>query len=920
MIDFKQLLGLRNSKAVSNFLVGKYDNDIASFLTDLDFSLNWLLKTDIKKAGSYIGGIQQLFGYLPDKYEPRILAIRGRYYHFSGNYRLALKYYLKALRLHRAAANKEGVARLAKGLIDVYKYLGKYDEALKIGKESLYYFRKKKLHIDVAQVLNNIGNLYHRMDNNRIALSYYNKARAIFVQKGGFQLAMAELNLANVHANMNQLKKAEDLYREAADLYHEAGMDISETRARCSLAYLLSLGDQYTEAIKIYEQVYCTFIKLGDPKAAAISQLDLIEINIHLNQYGTAIMVADQNIREFRRLGMRYEEAKTYYFAASAHIKLGDYRRALTPLKNAEIIFKREKNNLWLGMICAARSILFIAKRQYEKAIKSSTEARILFKKSGGERHMIDAEITLIEAVFKSGDVRRGLTLSGQLFKKKLVSSQSYRLNYLIGESYYRSGDFITALRYYKKSVNIIEKILTGLYPDQIRFFFVIDKYDSYRKVVDCLLRLGRVEDSFISNLAALKIINGKSGIEAKLRKEVSPELIEKRNELRAALRKLNQSPRNDQREAAGAVSYHSIEQKLWWNERKIRAMLYPEKVFREDKSRGEYDFRKYLKNGETVISFFSSDSMTGAFCAGISGVEFVKFDIASNELNVVLRKLHFIFEKAVFGLRDVDRTRQISDYYLAFISQKVFEPLISHIAGGSVIIIADSHFGQIPFMALKNSTGEYYKEKFALKIIVNPEDLKLREASSFDFSEARNAVFAVSSDILPSIDIEAGQIKKTFRKAALFINETANCQNLIKELKEADGFVHIAAHASRSSENPLFSRILMSDGPFFPFDLFGFGIKAKLIALSGCQTAAPGLYYGNSFSLAKAFYQAGSQHVLATLWPVSDKLSMLFMIEFYQALADVGDICKAYQKAVNRIAGITDNPAFWSSFVLLGI
>jgi CHAT domain-containing protein len=98
----------------------------------------------------------------------------------------------------------------------------------------------------------------------------------------------------------------------------------------------------------------------------------------------------------------------------------------------------------------------------------------------------------------------------------------------------------------------------------------------------------------------------------------------------------------------------------------------------------------------------------------------------------------------------------------------------------------------------------------------------------------------------------EGRQIKELYPDAGLFSGNEATCGALSRELAQSDGFVHIAAHASRASENPLFSRILMSDGPFFPFDLFASGVKAALVTLSGCQTAAPGVDYGNSFSLLR--------------------------------------------------------------------
>ncbi|PKK84966.1 MAG: hypothetical protein CVT49_00040 [candidate division Zixibacteria bacterium HGW-Zixibacteria-1] len=758
------------------------------------------------------------------------------------------------------------------------------------------------------------------MDKHRLALRYLDKAKKIMQQYKSFQLAYVELNRANVLFEMNMIRKARGFYEKAAAIYHNNGMHVGENKANYALAFILFFEDRFTESIRLFEKVYEKSKELADPVGAANALLDMAEINIQLTQYSTTIMLADQIIPEFHRLGLINEEARSYYFASVARIKLKDFDLAATQLRRAEHLFKKENNQFWLGMVNAAKSRLYRARGRYKQALQYAADSGISYARSGHERHRLDAEIMTFETVLASGDYERAIKLTVPLLKRRLTSHQKHNLRFLIGKCYYQKGDYSSALKEFKAAVKIIEKMLKGLYPDEIRFFFVMDRYESYQMMIDCLLKLGRVEDSFLSNLRALEVINHRTTHETETGREISPELIEKRNNLRAALKKLNQSTKGGQRGVESVTTYNSLEHKLWSNERKIRTIVYPEREYLgpDDFYQGR-DIYQYIESEETIVSFFSSNEMTGAFCASGQKVQFIKFAILPKELDILLRKLHFIFENAVFGQRDVDRSYKISEHYLNIIYQKIIEPLLSSIPGQHVIFVADGIFGQIPFMALKDGQGRYIKDRFRINTIINPQDLKNRSGILKNLKSKRNAVFAVSSDLLPLIEIEARQIKSIFRKSRLFIDDRANCMNLTNELKEADGFLHIAAHASRSSENPLFSRILMNDGPFFPFDLFQSGVKAELVTLSGCQTAAPGLYYGNSFSLAKAFYQAGSHHVLATLWPVSDKLSMLFMINFYETLADVGNVYQAYQSAVDQIIDITDNPAFWSSFVLLG-
>jgi len=920
MIKLSTIKKLADRRTLTRYVSDHYSGEYKDFVQDIDLGINALLQTDLRKAKKYIDGAEILFRYLPEEYEPRRLAIRGRYHLFIGEYKKAVKYYKRGVDVFKRAGNAYGVARLGKGLLEAYSRSGMYQEALETGKNSLRYFQRKKLSIDVAHVCSNLGNVYHRMDNNRMALRYYDKAGKVYPKKGDYFVATVEFNRANIFANLNRIKEARQLYSRAATTSNKIGWHVAETRCHYALAFLLFLEEKFTESIKLFERVYERAMELANPIGAANALLDMAEIEIQLNQYGSAIMLADQVIPEFQRMGLKYEEAKANYFASDALLHLGDYEPAARRLKKAERIFRALDNKLWLGMVSIARCKLYMARGRYQQAIQAATDSRTFFLKSHDERRTLDAEIILIEAVCASGDYNHALKLAQSLKKRKLIGYQEYRLSYIRGKCYFGRDDYSEALKHFKKAVRLVEKMLSGLYPDEIRFFFLVDKYDSYRMLIECQLKLGRVSDSFISNLKALEIINHRTVFDRKLSGKVGNDLIEKRNELRAALKKLNQSPRGGQRGSENLTSYYSIEQKLWTNERKIRTVLYPRKLHRERTELKRFDnIFQHIGTDDTIVSFFSSENLMGAYCAAGGRVNFVQYDISSNELDVLLRKIHFIFENAVFGHRDIDRSNIISEHYLSIIYQKIIEPLLPFVSGRKIIFMADSGFGQIPFMALKDRSGEYIKDKFEFRIIVNPEDISGRETAFRNLKKCHNAIFASSSDLLPLIDIEARQIKNIYGKSKLYLEDKASCINLTSELKEADGFVHIAAHASRSSENPLFSRILMNDGPFFPFDLFQSGVRAELVTLSGCQTAAPGLYYGNSFSLAKAFYQAGSHHVLATLWPVSDKLSMLFMINFYETLANVGNVYFAYQSAVNQIKTVTDNPAFWSSFVLLG-
>jgi CHAT domain-containing protein len=461
--------------------------------------------------------------------------------------------------------------------------------------------------------------------------------------------------------------------------------------------------------------------------------------------------------------------------------------------------------------------------------------------------------------------------------------------------------------------------MLVNIYPDEIRFFFALDKYPTYLSAVNCLLELNRVEDSFVKHSHALAVLNQRCVSGADLRREVPADLLEARAGLRASLKKMIRPPEASQRSIAKSENMYQEEHRLWDIERKIRSHIYPADSIHHLPHLDDHAALETLKSDEVLVSFLCNDQKVGAFCAYKGDTNYTVCPVTRSELETAVRELHFLMENAVYAPGGQWASDKIIRHYLRRFFEWLISPLDLPRRSGKLILVLDGLFAQIPFMALIGPDKGWLKERYAVRVIVNPRELRTDRRQTKFSTRQRSAVFTPGNAGLPLIETEGREIKNLFPRARLYAGHEANTGNLRDELDRAGGFVHIATHASRSSENPLFSRILMGDGPFFPFDLFGAGIKARLVSLSGCQTAAPGIYYGNSFSLAKAFYQGGADNVLASLWPISDKISLVFMTEFYRALKSGGDIAGAFEAAVEKTHMVNDNPAFWGPFVLLG-
>ncbi|MBD3382389.1 MAG: CHAT domain-containing protein [candidate division Zixibacteria bacterium] len=920
MSEIQKIPKFRTAEEFRAFLNESFEGDPGRLLKAINTSVNNYLRSDLVKADDYLKKASGLKKFFPPAYRPQLEAIEARIEHWKGNSIRARSLYLKAIDKMVAAREFEQAAKTRLGLLDVHMYLGEYDRAFRTGRKALRYFHSKKNQNLIARLLTNLGNIYHRQDRNRMALRYYDRARKIFMNVGGPALALVEFNRANICMNLNRLDEAEKLYEEAAEIFSEHNQQLAVAKARYSLAYVYFLREKFSHSLRLFEQVYSEFKRLGDEKSADVTLLDMAEIDIDLNQYTNAVTQAEQVIERFDRTGMKYEKAKASFFAGKALMKTGDYKPARNRLRTAERLFEKQANYLWQGIAKMQLSRLELAENKFVRSHNTADKARKLFVRADDNRRIVDAEIMLTEIMFRSGKSNPACGKATALLKKNLLEYQKHILNKLLGEHFLQREDYSQALRYFRKAIAQTEKSLVGMYPDEIRFFYTLDKYDVYLNSVECLLKLGRTRQSFLQQSRALSLINLRNISPARLKKQVPEKYLVERDRLRSRLKQLMTPPSADRRAVGDSRELRKIDRGLWRNERAIRSFLYPSKNDAESKSGSDFDPHKYLRSNEVLISYLLVGNDVGAFCVRRDSTRFVDCGISRKAFNSILRELHFLCEKSVhYPLGDSGPVR-VMNHFLHVLNEHLVEKMQLDSGIDRLLIMADGIFGQVPFSALTDEDGRSLWQRYSLVNLVNPDDLASRGKKLSSARLGRSAVFTARAESLPMAQLEGEIIHKAFPTSKTYTGERATLFNLKHELKRSKGFVHIASHASRDSENPLFSRILFGDGPFFPFDLFGVEINSELVCLSGCQTAAPGLNYGGSFSLARAFYQAGARYVLASLWPLSDKISMMFMKEFYTALSNEPDIHRAYYRALDKINSINSNPAFWSPFVLLGV
>jgi tetratricopeptide (TPR) repeat protein len=136
----------------------------------------------------------------------------------------AIPLYQEARRLYETAGEEVESARTLIGAIDALGIVGRSQDALETARWCMEVFERHGETLHLAKVQLNIGNMYHRLDNNSAAGQNYWSARAGFVRAGEKQLvALADTNLGNVATNLCHFQAARTYYRRAAAALEGSG-------------------------------------------------------------------------------------------------------------------------------------------------------------------------------------------------------------------------------------------------------------------------------------------------------------------------------------------------------------------------------------------------------------------------------------------------------------------------------------------------------------------------------------------------------------------------------------------------------------------------------------------------------------------------------------------------------------------------
>lgn len=248
-------------------------------------------------------------------------------------------------------------------------------------------------------------------------------------------------------------------------------------------------------------------------------------------------------------------------------------------------------------------------------------------------------------------------------------------------------------------------------------------------------------------------------------------------------------------------------------------------------------------------------------------------------------------------------------------------------------IVIPHGVLCYVPFHALRDEEDKYLIEDLAVTIAPSAAVWyslqKQNKPPVTSFLGFGNPTLKDECD-LPHSDAELTNICSRLKNIECFPykREKATFFRLKKHIKDK-GIVHFATHGEFPEQNVMdFHNIRLTptkshDGMVHAKNIRKLDFTfSRLTVLSICNGGVYRIGPGNEpYGLIPALITAGSENVIAPLWPIDDNFTKIFMSDYYKHLLKYGPAEALRQTCIEFINNKYDKPDIksWASFALVG-
>ncbi len=858
----------------------------------------------------------------------------GNCYRVKSEYGIAIDHYMRSAEnfIRSEGADSKNLAAPYNNLGACYQETGEYNDAVNYHQKALA-IRFKTLgaaHPQTADSYDNLGNCYYSQGDYDKSIIFHQKALDIYLNSPNvlpISRVFSYINLGDCYDATGKYAEAQSLFQKAQDLIATIGGDFNPTAATVYSALgaaSLHLGE-IDQAIEYHQKALDCGIKTAGPAARIVNksyaylsacyykkgdfekavQYSQKSSNLCLQTMSTTNPAAARAVETLGALTVkagRYAQADSLYrkaLAAQGYQKAYNFTNTSAPNETAYLLAgKGAMERAWSG------------ETQNDSLLDRSAESY-----RQGLAALAYQDKRLFSDESKSESKRRNKTLFEGAIATALLRARRQKSPDALAEAF-----------------SVAERYKTGVLQGQL-------------KAADALHFAG-IPDSLLQ-------------LERTLRREAGLRQKEWQDKMEPG------SQPGDSSVVAAAAALFEARQ----NEDSLKRVFeirYPE-YYRLKYDLGTVSIQSLQKNmpasGQTLVSYFTGDSSIVAFVVRKDTFAVFElprdFDLAA-AVSALRQGIYGYYQAPVKTEKLYDAQAEVFAGSASLLYQKLLAPF-EGLLTKEIMVLSDGILNYAPFDVLltqppkkaaafsalayfgKNHIVSYnysatlWKEMRDKKPRTPPKDFWIGFAPYYNGDTAALAKL-FPGDAAPRKGLDSlkysGREVFDLQKMTSGQGVYGKAATQKKFLTSAAGYriLHLATHGKANDKigEDSFLAFAQDDshrenGLLFARDIYNMELNADLVVLSACETGVGELQQGEGIiSLARAFAYAGAKSVVASLWNVDDRSSMLITEYFYRALLQKnvskdGALWRAKQAYLSNAKNEQAHPFFWAAFIPIG-
>ncbi|HEU5486844.1 MAG TPA: CHAT domain-containing protein [Microlunatus sp.] len=283
-------------------------------------------------------------------------------------------------------------------------------------------------------------------------------------------------------------------------------------------------------------------------------------------------------------------------------------------------------------------------------------------------------------------------------------------------------------------------------------------------------------------------------------------------------------------------------------------------------------------------------------------------------EIRHALQHLPFALRRMVqpHGSRPADTAIAVVEHAVEVLQRRLLQPIERTVGDRPLLVVPPGWLQGLPWSLLPACHGR--------AVSVAPSATLWRTARNRPRHDD-GSVVAIAGPELPGAVLEAREVAALYPDAILMEGSDAVADRVGAVIGSA-ATCHIAAHGTVRPDNPLFSSLLLDDGPFTVFDLEQLGATPRQVVLAACESGVSKVTPGQEIlGLTAALLSRQTATVVAPVIAIDDAETTPLMVGYHRRLRSGRSPAEALAEVqAERRDGDWRSRATAAAFLCLGV